>query len=103
MIAALARAPKFLSHTRLWFQHAFTRYTPEIKQGLRRGRLFAKEGTGYSLLQKTRPQTLGYGLRDSPVGLLAWVLDKLYVWTDEYPWTDDESTFPPPPPPYLQV
>lgn len=45
---------------------------------------------GYMLQQSTRPQTLGYGLHDSPVGLLAWLYEKLVKWTDEYPWTDDE-------------
>jgi len=29
-----------------------------------------------------QPQTLGYGLNDSPVGLLAWILEKFYTWTD---------------------
>jgi pimeloyl-ACP methyl ester carboxylesterase len=39
-------------------------------------------GTGYQLLQSTRPQTLGYGLADSPVGQLAWVVEKFWAWTD---------------------
>lgn len=29
-------------------------------------------------------------IRDSPVGLLAWIWDKLVDWSDEYPWTEDE-------------
>lgn len=37
---------------------------------------------GYSAVQSTRPQTLGYGLNDSPVGLAAWVLDKWRSWSD---------------------
>lgn len=37
---------------------------------------------GYSQEQSTKPQTLGYGLTDSPVGQLAWILEKFYVWTD---------------------
>ncbi|KAH9035718.1 Alpha/Beta hydrolase protein, partial [Lactarius pseudohatsudake] len=40
----------------------------------------------------TKPQTIGYSLADSPVGLLAWIYEKLVTWTDAYPWTDDEST-----------
>lgn len=44
----------------------------------------------YMKQQETRPQTLGYGLHDSPVGLLAWIYDKMHSWTDEYPWTDEE-------------
>jgi pimeloyl-ACP methyl ester carboxylesterase len=40
-----------------------------------------REG-GYSHIQSTRPQTLGYGLNDSPVGLAAWVVEKFRVWSD---------------------
>jgi pimeloyl-ACP methyl ester carboxylesterase len=40
--------------------------------------------------QETRPQTLGYGLHDSPVALLAWVYDKMHSWADDYAWTDEE-------------
>lgn len=40
----------------------------------------ADEG-GYNLIQETRPQTLGYGLNDSPVGLLAWIIEKWRAWT----------------------
>jgi pimeloyl-ACP methyl ester carboxylesterase len=39
-------------------------------------------GTGYSLLQATRPQTLGYGLVDSPVAQCAWIVEKFWAWTD---------------------
>jgi pimeloyl-ACP methyl ester carboxylesterase len=39
-------------------------------------------GTGYSKQQSTRPQTLGYGLVDSPAGQAAWVLEKFWAWTD---------------------
>jgi epoxide hydrolase len=39
-------------------------------------------GTGYQTQQSTRPQTLGYGLVDSPVGQMAWVVEKFWAWTD---------------------
>ena len=39
-------------------------------------------GTGYSKQQSTRPQTLGYGLVDSPVAQLAWIIEKFWAWTD---------------------
>ncbi|HEX8803784.1 MAG TPA: alpha/beta fold hydrolase [Acidimicrobiales bacterium] len=39
-------------------------------------------GTGYSKQQSTRPQTLGYGLVDSPAGQCAWVVEKFWAWTD---------------------
>ena len=38
--------------------------------------------SGYSKQQSTRPQTLGYGLADSPVGQMAWIIEKFYAWTD---------------------
>ncbi len=38
--------------------------------------------SGYSKQQSTRPQTLGYGLADSPIGQSAWILEKFYQWTD---------------------
>lgn len=38
--------------------------------------------SGYSKQQSTRPQTLGYGLADSPVGQMAWILEKFWSWTD---------------------
>ena len=41
-----------------------------------------KWGTGYSKQQSTRPQTLGYGLVDSPAGQLAWIVEKFWAWTD---------------------
>jgi pimeloyl-ACP methyl ester carboxylesterase len=42
----------------------------------------AKTGDGYSAQQETRPQTLGYGLVDSPAGLCAWLMEKFALWTD---------------------
>ena len=41
-----------------------------------------KWGTGYSTQQSTRPQTLGYGLVDSPAGQAAWIVEKFWAWTD---------------------
>jgi pimeloyl-ACP methyl ester carboxylesterase len=43
---------------------------------MRRGEL------GYGILQSTRPQTLAYGLTDSPAGQLAWIAEKFAAWTD---------------------
>ncbi|KAH8990636.1 alpha/beta-hydrolase [Lactarius hatsudake] len=51
---------------------------------------FFKNGMGYFAEHSTKPQTLGYSLADSPVGLLAWIYEKLVAWTGAYPWTDDE-------------
>ena len=41
-----------------------------------------RTGSGYSAMHGTRPQTLGYGLSDSPAGLAAWIGEKLWTWTD---------------------
>jgi len=38
--------------------------------------------SGYSKQQATRPQTLGYGLTDSPAGQAGWILEKFWAWTD---------------------
>lgn len=43
---------------------------------------YEKWDSGYSKQQSTRPQTLGYGLADSPVGQLAWIVEKFWAWTD---------------------
>jgi pimeloyl-ACP methyl ester carboxylesterase len=43
---------------------------------------FDREGSGYAAIQQTRPQTLAYGLTDSPVGQLAWIVEKFAEWTD---------------------
>ncbi len=43
---------------------------------------FGKEGLGYAKQQATRPQTLGYGLTDSPAGQAAWIYEKFAEWTD---------------------
>jgi len=42
-----------------------------------------REEGGYNLIQETRPQTLAYGLHDSPVGLAAWIVEKWLAWTGE--------------------
>jgi pimeloyl-ACP methyl ester carboxylesterase len=44
--------------------------------------LFQDRETGYSKQQSTKPQTLGYGLVDSPAGQAAWVLEKFRTWSD---------------------
>jgi pimeloyl-ACP methyl ester carboxylesterase len=43
---------------------------------------YDKWDSGYSKQQSTRPQTLGYGLVDSPVGQAAWIAEKFWAWTD---------------------
>lgn len=43
---------------------------------------FRDRESGYATQQATRPQTLGYGLVDSPAGQLAWIVEKFWAWTD---------------------
>jgi epoxide hydrolase len=43
---------------------------------------YSKRGSGYAKQQSTRPQTLAYGLTDSPVGQAAWILEKFWAWVD---------------------
>jgi pimeloyl-ACP methyl ester carboxylesterase len=43
---------------------------------------FMAEGTGYQQIQGTRPQTLAYGLNDSPAGLAGWIVEKFRAWSD---------------------
>ncbi|MDX3854840.1 epoxide hydrolase [Streptomyces sp. AK02-01A] len=47
-----------------------------------RGRRWNRDRQGYADIQSTRPQTLAYGLTDSPVGQLAWIAEKFKEWTD---------------------
>ncbi len=85
-----SQPPRLTSNPLLWLQHAVTPYSARDKAGFERSKWFATEGSGYRTQQSTKPQTLGYGLTDSPVALLAWIYEKLHDWTDSYPWTDDE-------------
>jgi len=43
---------------------------------------YQEADSGYAMQQRTRPQTLGYGLADSPIGQAAWILEKFYQWMD---------------------
>lgn len=47
---------------------------------------------GYSTQQSTRPQTLGYGLTDSPAGQAAWIVEKFWAWTDNDGHPEDAVT-----------
>ena len=49
---------------------------------LERSQAFWQEESGYKAIQSTKPQTLAYGLSDSPAGLAAWILEKWRSWAD---------------------
>jgi pimeloyl-ACP methyl ester carboxylesterase len=63
--------------------------------GVRRNRGYLRDGFGYATIQMARPQSLGHGLEDSPVGLLAWIGEKLLGWcghdADGTPLLDDDA------------
>ncbi|MGY4919481.1 epoxide hydrolase family protein [Streptomyces sp. 900116325] len=48
----------------------------------KRNQEWVRDRQGYADLQSTRPQTLAYGLTDSPIGQLAWIAEKFKEWTD---------------------
>jgi len=56
--------------------------TEKEKSAIAGLRHYERWESGYAKQQSTRPQTLGYCLTDSPVGQLAWILEKFWAWTD---------------------
>ncbi|MDH4145355.1 MAG: epoxide hydrolase 1 [Acidimicrobiia bacterium] len=56
--------------------------TAEEQRALDGAEYYRRWDSGYSTQQRTRPQTVGYGLVDSPVGQAAWILEKFWAWTD---------------------
>jgi len=55
---------------------------PVDKLILERMDAFSRDGSGYLAIQNSRPQTIGYGLADSPLLQLAWIAEKAHEWTD---------------------
>ncbi|TFK24937.1 epoxide hydrolase [Coprinopsis marcescibilis] len=82
--------PHLLTHPLLFLRHLLFGYNARDKAALENTKRFQTEGSAYQGQHRTRPQTLSYSLADSPVGLLGWIYEKLYAWTDGYEWTDDE-------------
>ncbi|GAA0954648.1 epoxide hydrolase [Nonomuraea longicatena] len=66
----------------------FPTFQPDEREGLTEAEqarlaLYADEDrSGYAMIQSTRPQTLAFGLHDSPAGQLAWIVEKFKEWTD---------------------
>ncbi len=52
------------------------------RDAVERRRHYDELDSGYARIQMSRPQTLGYGLADSPAGQAAWILEKFWSWTD---------------------
>jgi pimeloyl-ACP methyl ester carboxylesterase len=53
------------------------------KEQVERLKARSRDDEGYLRIQSTRPQTIGYALADSPVGQLAWIVEKFNAWTDQ--------------------
>jgi pimeloyl-ACP methyl ester carboxylesterase len=61
---------------------AFPNPTDEERRYLGEVAQWTREETGYQWIQGTRPQTLAFGLTDSPAGLAAWIVEKFRAWSD---------------------
>ena len=66
--------------------------TPEERRYIDELAHWLKEETGYQWIQGTKPQTLAYGLTDSPAGLAAWIAEKFRSWSDGEIGKDDLLT-----------
>ena len=56
--------------------------TAAEREALKQRKAFLRSGGAYALVQGTRPQTLGYGLVDSPAALCTWIVDKFWDWSE---------------------
>ncbi|WP_336157041.1 epoxide hydrolase family protein [Amycolatopsis sp. VC5-11] len=52
------------------------------QRSLEKARAFQQTGVGYAMIQSTKPQTLAYGLTDSPAGQLAWIAEKFRAFSN---------------------
>ncbi|KZL88060.1 epoxide hydrolase [Colletotrichum incanum] len=66
-------------------------YSDFEREALRVWKNFEVDQSGYLEQQRTRPQTLGFALGDSPIGLLAWFLEKFHDWADIYEDLGDDD------------
>jgi pimeloyl-ACP methyl ester carboxylesterase len=80
-VMALHLTLVFASYPKHW-QDPFAGVTDQEKLTLEKCRKRMADGTGYQAIQGSKPQTLGYGLNDSPAGLAAWITEKFHGWTD---------------------
>ena len=85
-----AQKPKQSTQPDLYREAQSYQPSQEETAALQRTSNFMQTGLGYAIMQSTRPQTLSYGLADSPVALLAWIYEKLHDWSDSYQWSHDE-------------
>lgn len=65
---------------------------PAERAAMEAGERYKTFDSGYSKIQSTKPQTIGYGLVDSPVALAAWIYEKMHGWTDNEGRPEDALT-----------
>jgi pimeloyl-ACP methyl ester carboxylesterase len=65
---------------------------PDEQAGIDKMNAYNEHDSGYYKEQSTKPQTIGYALDDSPVGLAAWIVEKFRTWTDPDGDLDDHFT-----------
>ena len=65
-------------------------YSEFEKCSLRQHEHFDTKEFAYYLVQNSKPRTFGFAMHDSPVGMLAWMADKLFTWSDSYHWSHTE-------------
>ncbi|KAH9029790.1 hypothetical protein EDB83DRAFT_2319428 [Lactarius deliciosus] len=81
--------PCFRENPILLLKCLISSFTARERQFFARTENLFQNCRGYSAEQATKPQALVFSLADSPVGLLAWMYEKLITRTDAYPWTDE--------------
>ncbi|KAI0325056.1 alpha/beta-hydrolase [Cubamyces sp. BRFM 1775] len=84
------RPPTLFTHPLIFLEMLTMPFNKSLADVFTAIKQFPKKHGGFVFLQATVPQTIGYSLTDSPVGLLAWIYEKLHEVVDNYPWTDDE-------------
>ncbi|KPI41967.1 putative epoxide hydrolase [Cyphellophora attinorum] len=89
---AVPEKPDAKKHPELHAEVEAHTLTDREKRDLAQTRDVSANLMGYYRIQETRPALIAISHTDSPVGLLSWIYDVLYHWSDHdhYPWTDDE-------------
>ena len=83
--------PNWMTHLSVLWTLLTLPFSAANRKLLEHSSRFGTIGGGYFAIHSTKPQTIGCSLADSPVGLLAWIYEKLVGWSDNYAWTDDEG------------
>ncbi|KAJ9630263.1 hypothetical protein H2204_008481 [Knufia peltigerae] len=87
---AIPAEPTSTSHPDLFAKCQSTPLNDWEKAAAERTVHTLRTGMGYYNIQATKTQTIAIAVTASPLGLLAWIYEKLHDWTDGYPWTEEE-------------